>query len=205
MMRSRRNLLCRAGTVAVAVGATATAGCLDATAGDGPQGPEGTPETLSCPDEAFVRLEAPFEDPVESRIVETDGEGGGGTRLELSAEGTAETYGQAIRLVLRNTGDGPAETHGEYAYSIQRRTDEGWLDVRGSTSSGPVDLPREDDTLEAGDTYDWSIDLEESAISAAVPGRELTVCPPLGAGAHRFVYWGALEAPPIGMEFELVG
>ena len=204
MKRSRRELLCRVGTTVAAFGAAATAGCLDVAAGDGPQGPEGTPATLSCPDEEFVRLEAPFEAPVESRTVEAGGEDGSGTRLELSAEGTAETYGQSIRLVLRNTGDEAVETHGEYAYSIQRRTGEGWLDVRGSTGE-PVTLPREDDTLEPGDTHDWSIDLEESAISAAVPGRELTVCPPLGAGTHRFVYWGVLEAPPIAMEFELVG
>ena len=196
--------MCRVGTAVVGVGTVSTAGCLDAAAGDGPQGPEGTPATLSCPDEGFVRLEAPFEASVESRSVEVGGGDDGGTRLELSAEGTAETYGQSIRLVLRNTGDGAAETHGEYAYSIQRRTGEGWLDVRGSTGEA-VTLPREDDTLEAGDTYGWSIDLEESAISAAVPGRELTVCPPLGPGPHRFVYWGVLEAPPIAMEFELVG
>ncbi|MFC5133216.1 MULTISPECIES: hypothetical protein [Haloferacaceae] len=213
MMRSRRDLLCRAGTAAVAVGATATAGCLDAAAGDGPQGPEGTPETLSCPDEGFVRLEAPFEGPVESRTIETGGgdgtgaDGGdeGGTRLELSTEGTAETYGQSLRLVLRNTGDGSVDTRGEQAYSIQRETGEGWLDVRGSTTGEAVDLPREDDTLEAGDTYSWSVDLEESAIASAVPDRELAVCPPLGPGSHRFVYWGILDTPPVGIEFDLVG
>lgn len=216
MTRSRRELLCRAGTVAVAVGATAAAGCLDAAAGDGPQGPGGTPETLMCPDEGFVRLEAPFEGPVESRTIETDGaddagtdggDGGreGSTRLELSTEGTAETYGQSLRLVLRNTGDGSVDTRGEHAYSIQRETGEGWLDVRGSTTGEAVDLPSEDDTLEAGDTYSWSVDLQESAIASAVPDRELAVCPPLGPGSHRFVYWGILDAPPVGIEFDLVG
>ncbi|WP_281195541.1 hypothetical protein [Halorubrum sp. F4] len=205
MKRSRRELLCRAGTAAVAAGVTATAGCLDVAAGDGPQGPEGTPETLSCPDEEFVRLEAPFEGPVESRTVRTDDGDGAGTSLELSAEGTAETYGQSLRLVLRNTGDGSVDTRGEYAYSIQRETGDGWLDVRGSTTGEAVGLPREDDTLEAGDTYSWSVDLEESAIASAVSDRDLSVCPPLGAGSHRFVYWGILEAPPVGVEFDLVG
>ncbi|SMO36347.1 hypothetical protein [Halorubrum cibi] len=200
MERSRRELLCRAGTVVLAVGATA--GCLDAAAGDGPQGPAGTPETLSCSEDGFVRLDTPFEEPVASRTVEPEGTG---TTVELSAEGTAETYGQPIRLVLRNTGDDSVGTRGEHAYSVQRRTGEGWVDVRGSTTGEAVDLPVEDDALDAGDTYSWSIDLEESTIASAVPDRELGVCPPLGPGPHRFVYWGIVEAPPIGIEFELIG
>ncbi|WP_066411902.1 hypothetical protein [Halorubrum aethiopicum] len=203
MKRSRRDLLLRAGAAGVALGPIATAGCLDVAAGDGPQGPEGTPETLSCPDEGFVRLEAPFDGSVEPRTVETTG--GEETTVELSAEGTAETYGQSLRLVLRNTGEAAAATRGEHAYSIQRRTGEGWLDVRGSTTGEAADLPREDDALEPGDTYSWSIELEESAIADAVPGRELDVCPPLGSGPHRFVYWGVVDAPPVGIEFELVG
>ncbi|OYR55630.1 hypothetical protein [Halorubrum halodurans] len=203
MKRSRRDLLWRAGAAGIALGTTATAGCLDVAAGDGPQGPEGTPETLSCPDEAFVRIEAPFDGSVEPRTVETAG--GEATTLELSAEGTAETYGQSLRLVLRNTGEASAATRGEHAYSIQRRTGEGWLDVRGSTTGEAATLPREDDTLGPGDTYSWAIDLEESAIADAVPDRELDVCPPLGSGPHRFVYWGIVDAPPVGVEFELVG
>ncbi|MFC5277667.1 hypothetical protein ACFPM1_02620 [Halorubrum rubrum] len=200
MKRSRRDLLWRAGSAGIVLGATATAGCLDVAAGDGPQGPEGTPETLSCPDEEFVRLEAPFDASVESRTVETEG-----TTLELSAEGTTETYGQSLRLVMRNAGESSVTTRGEHAYSIQRRTGEGWLDVRGSTTGDAADLPREDDALGPGDTYSWSIDLEEPAIVDAVPGRELDVCPPLGSGPYRFVYWGVVDAPPIGIEFELVG
>ena len=62
----------------------AAAGCLDFAAGDGPQGPEGTPATLTCEDDAFVRLDRPFEGSVAETLVETDE-----TTVELSTEGTA--------------------------------------------------------------------------------------------------------------------
>ena len=50
MELSRRALLSSVGTA----GTIAVAGCLDFAAGDGPQGPEGTPATLTCEDDAFV-------------------------------------------------------------------------------------------------------------------------------------------------------
>ena len=200
MTRSRREVLSRAGGALAAVGTTAVAGCLDFAAGDGPQGPEGTPATLSCTDEGFVRLEAPFSEPVETRTVETNG-----VRVELSTEGTSETYGSSLRLVLRNNGDTAVDTHGEHAYSIQRRTGDGWQEVRGSPTGDPVVLPREDRSLATNGTYSWSVTLEEDALASGVPGTELAVCPPLGPGTHRFVYWGLVDAVPVGIEFELVG
>jgi hypothetical protein len=178
----------------------ATAGCLDFAAGDGPQGPEGTPATLTCDDDAFVRLGQPFEASVTETLVET-----GETTVELSTEGTTETYGQSLRLVLRNTGDAPTPTRGEAAYSIQRETGEGWLDVRGSTTGEAVEIPRNDATLDTSSAYAWDVTLTESGIADAVDGVDLAVCPPLGAGTYRFVYWGLVDAPPIGAEFELVG
>mgnify|MGYP007131712986 CR=1 FL=1 len=178
----------------------ATAGCLDFAAGDGPQGPEGTPATLTCEDDAFVRLEQPFEASVTETLVETDD-----TTVELSTEGTAETYGQSLRLVLRNTGNAAAATLGESAYSIQRETGEGWLEVRGSTTGEAVELPRSESSLDTSSAYSWDVTLTEAGIADAVDGVDLAVCPPLGPGTYRFVYWGLVDAPPIGAEFELVG
>ena len=200
MKRTRRDLLASAARSAIAVGAVAAAGCLDFAAGDGPQGPEGTPATLSCPADGFVRLTQPFEEPVEGTTVDAPD-----TRFELSAEGTSETYGQSLRLVLRNTGDEPSTVLGEYAYSIQRETGEGWLDVRGSTTGETVELPQSETVLDPGASYSWSLRLDEASLASAVPDRELDVCPPLGPGTHRFVYWGIVDAPPIGVEFELIG
>jgi hypothetical protein len=200
MERTRRDLLRRTAATVTAAGSLGAAGCLDFAAGDGPQGPAGTPETLSCPNDDFVRLDQPFEESVEDTTVDAPN-----TRFELAAEGTAETYGQSIRLVLRNTGDGPATTLGEHAYAVQRETAAGWLDVRGSTTGSAVDLPRSETTMDPGSSYSWSIDLDEAALASAVPDLELDVCPPLGAGTHRFVYWGIVDAPPIGVEFELIG
>lgn len=200
MERTRRDLLATTAATLTAAGSVGVAGCLDFAAGDGPQGPAGTPETLSCADDDFVRLDQPFEEPVEGTVVDAPA-----TQFELSAEGTSETYGQPIRLVLRNTGDEPAAVSGKHAYSVQRETGDGWLDVRGSTTGEPVELPRTEETFDPGGTYSWSIDLDETALASAVHDRELGVCPPLGPGTHRFVYWGIVDAPPIGVTFELIG
>lgn len=200
MERTRRDLLARTGAALTAAGSLGTAGCLDFAAGDGPQGPEGTPETLSCEEDDFVRLEQPFEGEIEGTLVTT-----GATTFELSSEGNSETYGQSIRLVLRNTGEEPGTTLGRHAYSIQRETGAGWLDVRGSTTGEAVELPRSEETVDSNGAYSWSIDLEEEEISSAVPDLDLRVCPPLGPGTYRFVYWGVVDAPPIGTEFELIG
>jgi len=200
MKRTRRDLLARAAGAVTAVGAVGVAGCLDFSAGDGPQGPDGTPATLSCGTDGFVRLEQPFEEPVEGTTVNTPD-----TRLELSAEGTSETYGQSLRLVLRNTGDEQATVLGEHAYSIQRETGDEWIDVRGSTTGEAVDLPRSETRLDTGSSYSWSLRLDEESLEAAVPDVDLDVCPPLGPGTHRFVYWGIVDASPLGVEFELVG
>lgn len=178
----------------------ATAGCLDFAAGDGPQGPEGTPATLTCDDDGFVRLGQPFEASVTETLVETDE-----TTVELSTEGATETYGQSLRLVLRNTGDAPAVTLGEPAYSIQRETESGWLDVRGSTTGEAVELPRSESSLDTSTAYSWDLTLTERGLAEAVDGVDLDVCPPLGAGPHRFVYWGLVDGPPVGVEFELIG
>jgi hypothetical protein len=178
----------------------ATAGCLDFAAGEGPQGPEGTPAALTCDDDRFVRLDRPFDASVAQTVVETDA-----TSLELSTEGTAETYGQSLRVVLRNTGDTPAPTLGELAYSVQRETEAGWADVRGSTTGEPVELPRSEESIDTSSAYSWSLTLTEDGIADAVDGVDLAVCPDLGPGSYRFVYWGIVDAPPIGAEFELVG
>ena len=199
MTRHRRELLSAAGVTLSAAVLGGTAGCLDTAAGDGPQGPTGTPATLTCAADDFVRLSPPVAEPVATRTVETST-----TSLELSTEGAAETYGQSLRLVLRNTGDRPATTRGEHAYAIQRETEAGWRDVRGTTAETPPDLAGDLQTLAAGDTISWSFELTEAGIVAAGPSDELDVCPPLGPGSHRFVYWG-LQSSSVAVEFELVG
>ena len=211
MNRTRRELLRSTGRTTATVGAGAVgagavvglgsiSGCLDFAAGDGPQGPSGTPATLSCGDDEFERLESPFDEPVETRTVTTSR-----SRVELSTEGTSETYGSRLRLSLRNSGNEALETVGEHAYAIQRDTMDGWVDVRGSRSKERVVVPRDDESIDPGSGYNWSFRLREEELATAVPDLDLDVCPPLGSGTHRFVYWGLTDAPPIGVEFELVG
>lgn len=196
----RRELLVNTAAAIGLTGAAGVAGCLDFAAGEGPQGPDGTPAALSCADDEFGRLAQPFEEPVSETSVDAPS-----TTFELSAEGTAETYGQPIRLALRNSGGASGATLGEYAYAIQRQTVDGWSDVRGSTTGVAAEDLAAETTLDVGSSYSWSLRLTESAIGSAVPDHELEVCPALGPGTHRFVYWGIVDAPPIGVEFDLVG
>ncbi|GAB6879843.1 hypothetical protein JCM17823_21170 [Halorubrum gandharaense] len=203
MTRSRRDLLRAAGGLAGAGGLVGAAGCLDFAAGDGPQGPDGTPTELSCADESFVRLDAPFDGHVAERTTETPE-----TTLELSTEGTSETYGSDLRLVLRNTGDAAAETRGDEAYALQRETDAGWQDVRGSPDGEASELGDDPAPFEPNSTHSWDLTLTEDGLADdidAVDSVGLTVCPDLGPGTHRFVYWGIEDADPVGIEFELVG
>lgn len=196
MNPTRRTLL-----AAATAGVVGAAGCLDFAAGDGPQGPEGQPATLACETESFTRLDQPFpEEAVEQRSTSTDD----GRSVELSPEGTAETYGQDFRVALRNRGDEPLETLGEHAYSLQRETDEGWLDVRGHHGDDDP-LPTGERTVDSGSGYNWSLRLREDSIAEAVPDADLSVCPALGPGRHRFVYWGVPEFPPLSVEFDLIG
>ncbi|SNR45465.1 hypothetical protein [Halorubrum vacuolatum] len=197
MDTSRRDLLAGAGGI-VCTGAFA--GCLDFTAGEGAAGPEGVPDTLSCADDEFVRLEPPIEEAVADRSAVADG-----VSVELSAEGTSETYGNSMRLAFRNAGEDDVRTYGEDAYTIQRETEEGWREIRGSTSGETVELPAEEESLSPNSAYNWNLTLREDAIAEAVSGLELTVCPALGPGPHRFVYWGLLDGPPVGVEFQLIG
>ncbi len=199
MNRSRRDVLAAGGAIA-ALSAASLAGCLDFAAGDGAQGPDGTPETLSCADEAFVRLEAPIEEPVAERTLNVEG-----ASVELSIEGTSETYGNSLRIALRNAGDGAVTARGEHAYALQRETGAGWQDVRGSPSGEPAELPVAEESVAPNATYNWNLTLREDALAEVVPDVELAVCPALGPGTHRFVYWGLVDAPPVGIEFELVG
>ena len=192
---SRRSLL--AGGV-VCTGAFA--GCLDFTAGEGAQGPEGVPDTLACADDGFVRLEPPIEEAVADRSAVADG-----VSVELSAEGTSETYGNSMRLAFRNAGEEDVRTYGEEAYALQRRTEEGWMEVRGSTAGEAVELPDEEESLSPNSSYNWNLTLREDVLAETIAGLELSVCPALGPGPHRFVYWGLLDGPPVGVEFQLVG
>jgi len=190
MERTRRDLLATSAATLTAAGSVGVAGCLDFAAGDGPQGPRGGPRDPDLRGRLVRPADSPFDEPVEGTIVDA-----AGTRFELATEGNAETYGQSMRLVFRNTGDEPATVLGKHAYSLQRaRRARGWLDIRGSPAGEAVELPQAEETFDAGSAYIWSIDLEEAAIASAVPDRDLAVCPPLGAGTYRFVYWGSRTA-----------
>ncbi|UWG49927.1 putative membrane protein [Halalkaliarchaeum sp. AArc-CO] len=204
MRVTRRGVLSALGA-ATAVG---SAGCLGG-AGREPEGPEGTPADLVCEDEGFRRLEPPFE---EDEVSYTTFVGDGEPLFELALDGRTIAYGSTVRVALRNRTDEPRETGPRTAFSLQRATEAGWQDVRGTTDesvdkwldgergeSGTVHGPSEgfvwDLTLEEPDL----VDVDESGASTS-----LSVCPSLGTGSYRFVYWGIPEGA-LAEEFTVVG
>lgn len=195
MELSRRALLSAAG-----VGVAGTAGCLDFAAGDGPQGPEGTPASLDCPEEGFERFDPPFDDDAVQYVTARTPEG---HRFELSAQGTQQSYGNELRVTLRNLSDAEIEIGAKELISIQRATEAGWQEVRGATGAAP-EFPDARETVGNGGGFAWSVRLREPEIEALGPDG-FTVCPALGAGLHRFVYWGLPGEAPVGREFQLIG
>jgi len=220
-MRLSRRALLAAGLATATGTATATAGCLDP--GGRPTGPSGVPARLDCPDDGFRRLDQPV---AEAAVVASAYPDPDDPRFELAAEGTTLSYGTTARFALRNRTDRPLSTGPRAAFGIQRETEAGWVDVRGTTA-GPVD--HGDATVEhaPGAGFTWSIELTEAGLAATGQGSgsesgpdagsdaegrgdadadaapELTVCPALGPGPYRFLYWG-LDGG-VAAEFELVG
>ena len=204
MRVTRRGVLSALGAAA----AVGSAGCLG-SAGREPEGPDGTPAELVCEEEGFRRLEPPFD---EDEVSYTTLVGDGKPLFELALDGRTISYGSTVRVALRNRTDEPRETGPKAAFSLQRDPDAGWQDVRGTTDefvdewldgesgeSGTVHGPGEgfvwDLTLEESDL----VDVDESGASAS-----LSVCPPLGTGPYRFVYWGISEGA-LAEEFTVVG
>ncbi|GAB3412302.1 hypothetical protein GCM10027435_04870 [Haloparvum alkalitolerans] len=192
---SRRALLTAAGA-----GVAGTAGCLDFAAGDGPQGPEGTPASLECSDEGFERFDPPFDDDAVQYVTARTPDG---HRFELAAQGTQQSYGNELRVTLRNLSDAEIEIGPKELVSIQRRTEAGWQEVRGADGAIPA-FPDEVRTVGSGGGYAWSVRLREPEIAALGP-EGLRVCPALGPGVHRFVFWGLPGDAAAGREFQIIG
>lgn len=196
MQVSRRALLASLGTG----GAVGTAGCLDFAAGDGPQGPGGQPETLDCSSDGFRRLDQQFaEEDVRFVSARTDDD----VTFEMASQGTTKTYGSELRIVLRSLDQTETTVGHSERFAIQRETGEGWLDVRGTPDGSEVSYPDGSKTVGSGGGHTWSILLREDPIADTLSTADLTVCPQLGAGRYRFVYWG-LNGTAIGTEFEII-
>ncbi|MDR5672439.1 hypothetical protein RH858_04650 [Halalkaliarchaeum sp. AArc-GB] len=204
MRVTRRGLLSALGA-ATAVG---SAGCLGG-AGREPEGPEGTPADLVCEDEGFRRLEPPFE---EDEVSYTTFVGDGEPLFELALDGRTIAYGSTVRVALRNRTDEPRETGPRTAFSLQRATEAGWQDVRGTTDESVdewLDGERgESGTVHGpGEGFVWDLPLEESGpvdLGETEASPSLSVCPPLGTGPYRFVYWG-IPGGAIAADFSVVG
>lgn len=204
MRVTRRGVLSALG----AASAIGSAGCLEG-AGREPEGPDGTPAELVCEEDGFRRLEPPFdEEEVSYTTISADGE----PLFELALDGRTISYGSTVRIALRNRTSEPRETGPKEAFSLQRDTDTGWQDVRGTTDE-PADERFEGNTDETetvhtpGEGFVWDLTLEESELvdpASTESSPSLSVCPPLGTGTYRFVYWGIPEGA-LAEEFTVVG
>ncbi|MFA9516496.1 hypothetical protein ACERIT_04655 [Halopenitus sp. H-Gu1] len=199
MELSRRDLLATMGTA----GALGVAGCLDFAAGEGPQGPDGEIDDLRCDESGFHRLDQRFTEATTSYVSAYTADE---ARFELAAQGTEKTYGSDFRVVLRRLDQGAdVEIASREHVAIQRRTTSGWRDVRGTTDGNEATYPEETKTVGSGGGYTWSITLRETDVADTLSTADLTVCPDLGVGDYRFVYWGLPDEVAIGRQFELIG
>ncbi|WP_280537684.1 hypothetical protein [Halopenitus sp. POP-27] len=199
MTLSRRALLSSVGTA----GTIAVAGCLDFAAGEGPQGPSGEIDELSCDDDSFRRLDQRFPEDEASYVSAYTADD---VRFELALQGAEKTYGSDLRIVLRCLDqDVDAEIASDEHIAVQRRTASGWQDVRGTPDGSEVTYPESTKVVNSGEGYTWSLTLREEAVADTLSTADLEVCPALGAGTHRFVYWGLPGDVAIGRQFEIIG
>lgn len=207
MRATRRGTVRRALSAVGATIALGSAGCLGAN-GQEPDGPDGTPRELVCEEEAFRRLEVPFsEESVSNTTHSVDGE----PRFELALDGRTIAYGGELRVALRNLTSEPQSTGARQAFAVQRETEAGWQDVRGTTDGTADDAASEGSGVDTdavvhdpGEGFVWEFTLTESGIAKTHPDTSVSVCPPLGEGRYRFVYWGVADGAIAG-EFEIVG
>ncbi|SDY56644.1 hypothetical protein [Halopenitus persicus] len=199
MELSRRALLSSVGTA----GTVAVAGCLDFAAGEGPQGPSGEIDELRCSDDSFRRLDQRFPEEGATYVTAyTPDE----VRFELALQGAEKTYGSDLRVVLRCLDqDVDVEIASDEHIAIQRRTAAGWQDVRGTTDGSEATYPDDTKTVGSGGGYTWSLTLREEPVADTLSTVDLEVCPALGVGTHRFVYWGLPGDVAIGRQFEIIG
>lgn len=204
MRLTRRMALVTAGVASASV-----AGCLGGNATE-PAGPDGVPDELVCETESTYRLGAPFDEAdVSYTTLVVDGK----PLFELSFDGRTIAYGSTLRIALRNRTTEPRTTGPRHFFSIQRRTERGWEEIRVSKRKtvsmedlweDGVDQEIETVTHPPDQGFVWDLELTESGLEAAHPDKSLTVCPALGEGTYRFVYWG-IPAGPLAGEFTIVG
>lgn len=205
MRITRRRALLALPAVAVA----GAAGCLGPSDRE-PDGPAGTPDELICDDHDFRRLDPPF---TEDAVSYTTLSAGGEPLFELALDGRTIAYGSTVRIALRNRTDDPHETGPKEAFSLQRNTESGWQELRGTTEADPADVVSEATVADRsgagtrhapGEGFVWDLTLEEAEIAGMHPSDAVSVCPPLGTGSYRFVYWG-FETGALAEEFSVVG
>lgn len=162
--------------------------------------PETVPDALICDEEPFERHGAWFDEDDLEWGEATDEEGR--VRLALRVDELAYELGETVTVALTNVTNGRQYTGNRHKYNLQVRTEGGWQDVRGSTDEDGL-LPYTDEAVvhEAGDGFEWSFELtEDGVVEDHVHEDTLAVCPDLGPGRYRFVFW----EPAVAVAFDVV-
>ncbi|MFC5277595.1 hypothetical protein ACFPM1_02255 [Halorubrum rubrum] len=189
-------------------------GVRDPAALDGSVRPDGdppnVPPALSCPDDAFERHPAAYDGEVnwgsgggvdgesglELRVVDPENDGddaddsGGSTDGGDPNEVLRFERGDAFRVEMTNVSARPVGVGNHAKYNLEVETEAGWTDVRGSDDGG-FEYTDELVLTRPGETVEWSFSMDEEGIVAEHPNDDLRVCPDLGTGRYRFVFFGA--------------
>ena len=167
---------------------------------DGEVRPDGDPETvpdsLDCDDEEFTRFPSEY-----NRGELACGEAG---HFTLRIEKLAYEYGETARITLTNTSFTDAEINDYRWFNFEVYTEDGWQDVRVTDRDKSVVYPDDGTSHEAGEQFQWEIELTEEGIENASFRPESTfVCPELRAGRYRFIFsnqFGSREDVAVGFD-----
>ena len=158
--------------------------------------PGAIPASLECDDEPFNRFEKKYD--------ENELEWGDAGSFALRIEDLTYEYGDTARITLTNTSLTDAEINDYRWFNFEAYTEAGWQDVRGTDRDEPVVYPDDGTSHEAGDEFNWELELTEEGIENASFHPDSTfVCPELRAGRYRFVFsnqFGGQEDIAVGFD-----
>ncbi len=161
--------------------------------------PAHIPPALSCDDPTVERLTRWVdEDDIEWGEATN---GSGAPQFALRVDRPEVALGETVEITMTNVTGERRSTGNRFKYAFERYTEAGWQDVRVHSADDPLGYTDEAILHAPGDGFTWSFDLSVTGIlENHVHEDSLKICPALGPGRYRFVFY----EPTVAVAFDVV-
>lgn len=150
------------------------------------------PDPPQCQVSNRVRMGAQFEDLAYDRS----------GPFELTASSDTVQRGDELDITLTNTTGEGAVTGNRYKYGIQYEGPDGWDSIYGIEDHAA--WTDEGVGIGPGETFEWSFTATTEGFAAENEMNPSYVpCDDIEPGTYRFVYFGVIDTPAIGVEFTI--